>query len=179
MELIERYLDGLLLIRPKVFGDHRGYFFESFNERRFAEVTGQVVRFVQDNESRSARGVLRGLHIQARPHTQAKLVRVVSGAVLDVCVDVRPDSPTRGRHVKVRLDAEDKTMLYVPPGFAHGFLTLEDGTVFTYKCSNYYEPASERTLLWNDPELGIDWEVAEPALSDKDRVGTPLADLSW
>lgn len=179
MQVIKTFLGDALLIRPEIFGDGRGYFMEPYNAERFERVTGIRHGFVQDNESLSRAGVLRGLHLQARPHTQAKLVRVVRGAVLDVCVDVRPDSPHRGRHFKVRLDDRDKLMLYVPEGFAHGFVTLEDDTLFQYKCSAYYAPASERTLRWDDPALGIDWEVRDPVLSDKDRRGVPLGELDW
>ncbi|HPF66557.1 MAG: dTDP-4-dehydrorhamnose 3,5-epimerase [Flavobacteriales bacterium] len=179
MELLERFLGDALLLGPTVHGDARGYFLEPYNSARFSEVTGLSPRFVQDNESMSLAGVVRGLHIQAMPHTQAKLVRVVKGSVLDVCVDVRAGSPTYGRHFKVRLDDREKRMLYVPEGFAHGFHTLEDGTIFQYKCTAFYDRPSERTLLWNDPALGIDWEVRDPVLSEKDRQGVPLSRFSW
>lgn len=172
-------LEGLLTIHPRIFRDPRGYFFEPFNARAFAEATGVDVTFVQDNESRSEKGVLRGLHLQCPPHAQAKLVRVVAGAVHDVCVDIRPDSPTFGKHWAVRLDAEEKTMLYVPPGFAHGFVSLENGTVLSYKCSDYYAPAHERTIQWNDAELGIDWGVQDPVVSDRDRQGLSFAGRAW
>ena len=171
-------LEGLLILRPRVFRDDRGWFLESFNARAFAETTGVSTVFVQDNESLSQAGVLRGLHFQAAPHAQQKLVRVIRGAVLDVCVDIRPGSPTFGRHVKVALNGEEKTMLYIPEGCAHGFRTLENDTVFSYKCSDYYHPPSERTLLWNDPALGIDWGIADPVLSAKDKAGVPLAQLA-
>lgn len=171
-------LSGLLVLVPRVFGDDRGWFFESFNARVFREATGVDPTFVQDNESRSAAHVLRGLHIQADPHTQGKLVRVVSGAVLDVCVDVRPGSPTFGRHFAMRIDGKEKKMLWIPEGFAHGFLSLEEGTVFNYKCTRFFHPASERTILWNDPELGIAWGNDRPVLSDKDRNGVPLAEYA-
>lgn len=172
-------LEGLWLLQPKVFRDERGHFLESFNRRTFEKATGIRADLVQDNESLSHAGVLRGLHYQAPPHAQAKLVRVSSGSVLDVCVDIRPASPTFGRHFKVVLDARDMRMLYIPEGFAHGFLTLENGTIFTYKCSAYYDPASERTLLWNDPQLAIDWDIAAPVLSAKDRAGMPFARNAW
>lgn len=175
MEVERTPLEGLLLVRPKVFRDARGWFLESFNEERFREATGVQVRFVQDNESRSQAGVLRGLHYQAEPHAQAKLVRVVEGAVLDVCVDIRRSSPTFGHHYKLVLGAKEKAMLYIPAGFAHGFLTLEEGTVFSYKCSAYYHPPSERMVLWNDPALAIDWGITDPVLSEKDRQGKPLS----
>ena len=161
-----------------MFRDERGWFLESFNARAFAEATGVRTTFVQDNESLSQAGVLRGLHFQATPHAQQKLVRVIRGAVLDVCVDIRPGSPTFGHHVQVTLTGEEKTMLYIPEGFAHGFRTLENDTVFSYKCSDYYHPPSERTLLWNDPALGIDWGITDPVLSGKDKAGVPLAQLA-
>lgn len=170
-------LEGLLILRPKIFRDDRGWFLESFNMRAFTEATGVRTTFVQDNESLSQAGVLRGLHFQAAPCAQQKLVRVIRGAVLDVCVDIRRDSPTFGRHVKVELTGEEKTMLFIPAGFAHGFRTLRDDTIFSYKCSDYYHPPSERTLLWNDPALGIDWGLAEPILSAKDKAGVPLQQL--
>ncbi|HEX2618216.1 MAG TPA: dTDP-4-dehydrorhamnose 3,5-epimerase [Flavobacteriales bacterium] len=172
-------LEGLLVLHPRIFRDDRGYFFEPFNVRAFTEATGVQVIFVQDNESRSEAGVLRGLHLQCAPHAQAKLVRVVAGAVLDVCVDIRPDSPTFGKHFSVRLDAEAKNMLYVPTGFAHGFRALENGTILSYKCSDYYAPAHERTIQWNDPDLGIDWGVQDPIMSDRDQQGLSFASRAW
>jgi len=172
-------LEGLLLIRPTVFADHRGYFFESFNAGRFRNDTGVNTAFVQDNESRSDRGVLRGLHFQLPPHAQAKLVRVVKGAVLDVCVDIRPDSPTYGQHFKAVLDGENKHMLYIPEGFAHGFHTLEDGTIFAYKCTAYYDKASERCIRWDDPALNIEWGAQDPVLSEKDLLGVPFDLNPW
>lgn len=171
MEVLPLGLEGLLLLRPRIFRDERGYFFEAFNEAVFRKSTGLDAVFVQDNESSSERGVLRGLHFQLAPHAQGKLVRVVKGAALDVVVDIRPDSPTYGRHAKVRLDDVDKHFLWVPPGFAHGFLTLEDNTIFLYKCTTYYHQASERTIRWNDPDLGIDWGAGNPIMSPKDREG--------
>lgn len=179
MRIIPTDLEGLLVIEPKVFADHRGYFFESFNAAAFRSATGVERNFVQDNESRSDRGVLRGLHFQLPPHAQAKLVRVVKGAVLDVCVDIRPGSRTYGRHFKAVLDGENKRMLYIPEGFAHGFHTLEDGTIFTYKCTGYYDKASERSIQWNDPDLGVEWDAPYPVLSDKDRIATPFRDNPW
>lgn len=164
-------LPGVLLIKPRIFSDERGRFLETFNQRAFSEATGLDLRPVQDNESRSHRHVLRGLHFQVAPHAQGKLVHVVRGAVLDVVVDIRPDSPTLGRHVRVPLDAEQRHMLWIPPGLAHGFTALEDDTVFAYKCTAYYHPASERTIRWDDPDLGIDWGVAHPIVSAKDRAG--------
>ena len=177
MKVERTRLDGLLLLRPQVFGDARGWFLESFNTRSFHELTGAEATFVQDNESMSQAGVLRGLHFQAEPHAQAKLVRVVQGAVLDVCVDIRPESATYGHHLAFRLDSKEKAMLYIPAGFAHGFRTLEDGTIFHYKCSAFYHPPSERTILWNDPALGIDWGITDPLLSAKDKVGVPFASI--
>lgn len=177
MEVETTGLPGLMVIRPKVFRDDRGWFLETFNDRVFERATGAQVNFVQDNESRSAAGVLRGLHFQADPHGQAKLVRVISGAVLDVCVDIRPESPTCGQHFKIELTGDDKTMLYIPVGFAHGFRTLVDGTMFSYKCSAHYHPQSERTILWNDPSLGIDWGITDPVLSAKDLGGVPFTSI--
>lgn len=175
--IIEKtFIDGLVIIRPKVFQDDRGYFYESFNARSFAEA-GVKSEFVQDNQSLSNRGVLRGLHFQRPPHAQAKLVRVISGSVLDIAVDIRKNSPTYGKHVSILLSGENKTMFYIPEGFAHGFATLEDQTVFSYKCAGYYDKASEDTLLWNDPALAIDWTISNPVLSEKDKVGKLLADL--
>ena len=179
IDITETPLEGLLLIRPKVFSDDRGYFFEPFNVAVFARATGIHSPFVQDNESRSKAGVLRGLHLQVAPHGQAKLVRVVTGAVMDVCVDVRPGSPTFGQHFSARLDAVDRDMLYIPAGFAHGFAALEDDTVFLYKCSSYYLPASERTILWNDPVLAINWGIDNPLVSAKDRAGSAFAERCW
>ncbi len=178
MEIERTPLEGLLVLRPKVFRDARGWFLESFSTRAFKEATGLEPRFVQDNESRSQSGVLRGLHYQAAPHAQGKLVRVISGAVLDVCVDIRPTSPTFGEHYKLELTGEEKNMLWIPEGFAHGFRTLEDGTIFSYKCTDFYHPPSERTVLWNDPALGIDWGITDPVLSAKDLAGIPLAQMS-
>lgn len=171
-------LEGLLVIRPKVFRDDRGWFLESFNRRVFKEATGLDPVFVQDNESRSQAGVVRGLHYQVAPHAQGKLVRVIAGAVLDVCLDIRRGSPTYGRHFKLVLTGEEKEMLWIPEGFAHGFNTLEDGTIFSYKCTAFYHPPSERTVLWNDPALGIDWGIDDPVLSAKDKAGVPLASMA-
>ncbi len=170
-------LEGLVVLHPRVHTDERGHFLESFNERAFQQATGFGVRFVQDNESLSHRHVLRGLHLQAGEAAQAKLVRVLRGAVLDVCVDLRPGSTTLGRHCAIRLDDSEPTMLFIPEGFAHGFVVLGEQALFQYKCSRYWDPAAERTLLWNDPALGIDWGVEVPTVSAKDRAGLPLADL--
>ena len=176
MELIPTDIPEVLLIEPRVFGDERGFFLESWNRARFAEA-GLDLDFVQDNHSRSARGVLRGIHYQlARP--QGKLVRVTAGRVFDVAVDLRRSSPTFGRWAGVELSAANKRLLWVPPGFGHGFLTLEDGTDFLYKCTEFYTPEDERCIAWNDPRIGIDWPLGgiEPTLSQKDRAGVPLAE---
>ncbi len=163
------------VLEPKVFGDARGFFMESFNARAFRDLTGVDAQFVQDNHSRSARGVLRGLHYQIR-QPQGKLVRVTVGAVFDVAVDLRRASPTFGRWVGVELSAENNRQMWVPPGFAHGFLVLSDVADFLYKTTDYYAPEHERSLAWNDPTLGIDWPLkGEPLLAAKDRDGTPLA----
>jgi len=176
VELIETAVRDVLIIEPKVFGDDRGFFMESWNQRSFAQA-GLDLDFVQDNHSRSARGVLRGLHYQ-QPRPQGKLVRVMTGAVFDVAVDMRKSSPTFGKSVGVELSAENKRMLWVPPGMAHGFLCLQDGTDFLYKCTDYYEPANEHSLLWNDPALGIDWPLdgIAPQLSAKDQAGKSFSE---
>lgn len=173
MEIIETNVKDLLIIKPKVFEDARGYFFESYNETEFKKL-GIATHFVQDNQSLSGSGVLRGLHFQAPPFSQGKLVRVITGAVLDVAVDIRKASPTYGQHVAVELSEENKTMFFIPPGFAHGFLTLRDHTIFSYKCSHVYHKAAEGCILWNDKELNIQWNIKEPLLSEKDLVGTPF-----
>ena len=177
MEFKKTEIEGLLLIEPKVFGDHRGYFFESFRQDRFEEAVGFPVNFVQDNESRSNKGVLRGLHFQKPPVAQGKLVRVSRGAVLDVVVDIRKNSPTFGRHYSVELTDENKRQLWIPPGFAHGFVSLTDDTVFQYKCTDYYSPENEGAILWDDSELGIDWKITDPAVSDKDKNALPLVKI--
>lgn len=171
MEVIEEPLPGLKLLRPRVFEDSRGYFFESYSETVFEQL-GINDLFVQDNESLSARkGVLRGLHFQNPPFAQAKLVRVIKGSVLDVVVDIRRNSPQYGKHFAVELNERNKQILYIPTGFAHGFVTLEENSIFSYKCSMPYHPASEQTIAWNDPELNINWEVESPILSEKDKKG--------
>lgn len=177
MEVIETKIKDLLIIKPKVFADARGYFFESYNESVFKQ-NGIVANFVQDNQSLSSTGVLRGLHFQAPPHDQGKLVRVITGAVLDVAVDIRKNSPTYGQHVTIELTEENKTMFYIPPGFAHGFLTLRDNTIFSYKCTNVYNKASEGCVLWNDNDLNINWNVTNPILSEKDLIGTPFKEFN-
>ena len=176
MIAIPTAIPDLLIIEPKVFGDERGFFFESFNRRKFAELTGRDIDFVQDNHSRSARNVLRGLHYQIQ-HPQAKLVRVVQGAVLDVAVDIRRSSPTFGQHVAVELSADNKRMLWIPEGFAHGFAVLSDTAECLYKTTDYWYPEHERCIRWNDPALAIDWQLqAAPALSGKDAQGKALAE---
>lgn len=176
MEIIETKIKDLYIIKPKVFADARGYFFESYNKDAFTK-QGIPVEFVQDNQSLSNKGVLRGLHFQAPPFAQGKLVRVIKGSVLDVAVDIRKNSPTYGEHVSIELTEENKTMFYIPPGFAHGFATLEDNTIFSYKCTQTYNKESEGTLLWNDSELAINWILENPLLSDKDKVGTMLKEF--
>jgi dTDP-4-dehydrorhamnose 3,5-epimerase len=169
MIVIDTALDGAKIIEPKIFGDARGYFFESWNEKNFKEA-GIDCRWVQDNESKSRAGVLRGLHYQAAPYTQAKLVRVIEGAVLDVALDIRKGSPTFGKHVAVELSARNKRQLFVPRGFAHGFVVLSDEVIFAYKCDNSYMPSHERGIAFDDPALGIDWKIdrAHAILSEKD-----------
>lgn len=175
MKVIPTAIPDLLIIEPKVFGDERGFFFESFNKRRFTELTGIAAEFVQDNHSKSARHVLRGLHYQIQ-HAQGKLVRAVAGEVFDVAVDIRKSSPTFGQSVGVNLSAENKRMLWIPAGFAHGFVVLSETAEFLYKTTDYYAPEFERCILWNDAELAIDWQLgsAEPLLSAKDQAGKPL-----
>ena len=173
MEAIPTSIPDVLLVQPKVFGDTRGFFFESWNERDFARL-GINARFVQDNHSRSARGVVRGLHYQIR-QPQGKLIRVCAGEIFDVVVDIRRRSPTFGQKVAVRLNGEDHRMLWVPPGFAHGFCVLSEYADVLYKSADYYAPEHERSILWNDPDIGIDWPLTgEPILSAKDRIGKPL-----
>jgi dTDP-4-dehydrorhamnose 3,5-epimerase len=168
-------IPDVLVIEPKVFGDDRGFFYESFNERRFKELTGITENFVQDNHSKSARNVLRGLHYQIQ-QPQGKLARVVSGEVFDVAVDLRKSSPTFGRWVGVTLSAANKRQMWVPPGFAHGFVVISDSAEFLYKTTDYWAPEFERTILWSDPEIGIDWPLeSAPILSGKDQIGNTLA----
>ena len=171
MKIRETYIQGLIVIEPEVFGDSRGYFFESFSAAKFAEQVGIQVPFVQDNESRSSYGVVRGLHMQLPPHAQAKLVRVVEGRVLDVAVDLRKDSPTFGKHFAIELTGENHLQVYIPRGFAHGFSVLSESAVFQYKCDGYYAPEAEAAIAWNDPELGVDWKLPQEdvVLSAKDR----------
>ncbi|MET1115351.1 MAG: dTDP-4-dehydrorhamnose 3,5-epimerase [Comamonas sp.] len=166
----------VVLFEPRVFGDARGFFFESFNQKLFDAATGGKYEFVQDNHSRSSKGVLRGLHYQLPPHAQGKLVRVVQGAVFDVAVDVRRSSPTFGQWVGAELSAENHKQLWVPPGFAHGFVVLSDTADFLYKTTNYYAPEHERCIAWNDPQLAIEWPLSiEPSLSGKDALASQWA----
>ena len=176
MKIIATNVPDVLIIEPKVFGDERGFFFESFNANAFREATGIDARFVQDNHSRSQRGVLRGLHYQVQ-QAQGKLVRVSAGEVLDIAVDIRRSSPTFGQSVSVRLSAENKRQLWIPEGFAHGFVVLSDYAEFLYKTTDYYAPAHERCIRWDDPQLAIDWQLSEaPQLSAKDQAGTLFQD---
>jgi len=173
---IQTAIPDLLIIEPRVFGDERGFFFESFNRRKFAELAGRDADFVQDNHSRSAKNVLRGLHYQIQ-RPQGKLVRVVQGAVLDVAVDIRSSSPTFGQYVAAELSAENKRMFWIPVGFAHGFAVLSDTAEFLYKTTDYWYPEHERCIRWDDPALAIDWQLqAAPALSGKDAQGKALAE---
>lgn len=171
MNIVKTDIEGVLIIEPRVFGDARGYFFESFNARDFAAQTGVDVHFVQDNESRSSKGVVRGLHFQLPPYAQSKLVRVVEGRVLDVAVDIRRQSPTYGQHVSVELTADNHRQLFLPKGMAHGFAVLSDTAVFQYKCDEYYHPEAEGAIAWDDPTLAIDWQLSdtEVLLSEKDK----------
>ncbi|WP_248732422.1 dTDP-4-dehydrorhamnose 3,5-epimerase [Pseudomonas sp. MWU13-2517] len=179
MNVIATELPGVLIIEPKIFGDERGFFYESFNAREFARASGLQLQFVQDNHSRSQKGVLRGLHYQLE-HAQGKLVRVIAGEVLDVAVDIRRSSPHFGKWTSVRLSAENNRQLWVPPGFAHGFVVLSDHAEFLYKTTDYYTPSAERCIRWDDADLNIDWQLsASPTLSAKDQNGKSLkeADL--
>ena len=178
MDLQKTHISEILIVQPKVFLDSRGYFFESFSRQKFNKLSGREINFVQDNESKSSYGVLRGLHFQKSPFCQSKLVRVVKGAVLDVAVDIRKGSPTFGQHVAVELSEENKLQLFVPRGFAHGFVVLSDEVIFQYKCDNYYNPQSEGSVRFDDPEIGIDWKVDSKnlILSDKDKNAPLLKD---
>lgn len=177
MNIVETEIKGVFIIEPKVFGDNRGYFFESFSQREFESVIGPVT-FVQDNQSKSSYGVVRGLHFQRPPHAQAKLVRVVKGKVLDVAVDLRNDSPTFGKYVAVELSDENHRQVFIPKGFAHGFSVLSEEAVFQYKCDEYYAPESEAAIAWDDQDLNIDWKVPaeDVVLSAKDRNHPSLKD---
>lgn len=176
MEIIKTPIDGLLIIEPTVFKDGRGYFFESYNEQRYREL-GITDVFVQDNQSCSQKGVVRGLHFQKPPYAQAKIVRVLRGAVLDFAVDIRKGSPTYGQYVSTLLSAENFRQFYIPAGFAHGFTALEDDTVFAYKCSAFYNKASEGCIMFNDKDLNIDWQIENPITSVKDIHGEAFAEF--
>lgn len=176
MQVIGTKIDGVKIIQPKVFGDARGFFLETFEKKRYQEMLDIDLDFVQDNHSRSAYGVLRGLHFQ-KINPQGKLVRVVRGEVFDVTVDIRPDSPTYGTWEGVILSEENKNQFWIPPGLAHGFVVLSDVADFEYKCTDYYNPAQECCLQWNDPQVGIEWPIDNPLLSEKDKVGKLFKDL--
>ncbi len=176
MEIIKTNIPDLYIVKPTVFEDHRGYFFESYNKEVFLR-HGIDQNFVQDNESKSQKNVLRGLHFQTPPFAQGKLVRVIRGSVLDVAVDIRKSSPTYGKWASIELTQENKWMYWVPPGFAHGFVTLEDNTTFFYKCTNMYNKESEGSILWNDPDLNIDWKISQPILSEKDIIAPLFKDF--
>ncbi len=176
MNVIQTKLKDCVIIEPKVFGDHRGFFLETFQADRYRDMAGISLSFVQDNHSRSAKGVLRGLHFQ-KTKPQGKLVRVVSGEVYDVAVDIRPDSPSFGQWEGVILSEENKRQLWVPPGFAHGFVVISDTADFEYKCTDYYDPSDEGSLIWNDPAMAITWPLKNPTLSDKDSKAPTFAEL--
>ena len=180
MEVIKTDIEGVLIIEPRVFGDSRGYFFESFNAREFKEATGVDVTFVQDNESRSRYGVLRGLHFQNPPYAQSKLVRCVKGRVLDVAVDIRKGSPTYGRYVTCEMSEDNHRQFFVPKGFAHGFAVLSEDAVFQYKCDDFYHPEAEGAIMWDDPDVGIQWPIPaeDVELSEKDKKHPYLKDFS-
>ena len=167
MKVVETTIGGLVIIEPKIHEDERGYFFESWNNRKFNELVANV-NFVQDNQSCSSKNTLRGLHFQNPPYAQGKLVRVISGSILDVAVDIRKSSPTYGKHFSVLLSKENNKMFYIPPGFAHGFLALEDDTIMSYKCTVDYNKESEGSLFWDDKDLKIDWSITNPLISEKD-----------
>ena len=180
MEIIKTNIEGVVIIEPRIFKDDRGYFFESFSQREFEEKVCKTT-FVQDNESKSSYGVLRGLHFQKPPFAQSKLVRVIKGAVLDVAVDIRKGSPTFGQYVSVELTGENHRQFFIPRGFAHGFSVLSEEVVFQYKCDNFYVPQSEGAIAWDDPELGIDWRIPmdKVLLSEKDKRHQRLMDVEW
>ena len=186
MEIIKTALEGVVIIRPKIYGDARGYFFESFNQKGFTEKVLGIeynpddrTLFVQDNESKSSYGVVRGLHFQKPPYAQAKLIRVIKGKVLDVAVDIRKGSPTYGKHVAVELSGENHEQLYIPRGFAHGFSVLSEEAILQYKCDNLYAPQAEGAIIWNDPDLAIDWKLdaEDVLLSEKDKMHQQLKDI--
>jgi dTDP-4-dehydrorhamnose 3,5-epimerase len=176
VKTIHEFPEGLISIYPAVFGDDRGFFLESFNQAKYASIIPDL-DFVQDNLSKSKKGVLRGLHFQAPPFDQGKLVQVITGSVLDVAVDIRKNAPSYGKHFKIILNSTERNQLWIPPGFAHGFVSLEDGTIFSYKCTNSYSKEHEGCILWNDLDLGIDWEIDQPLISPKDQEGTLFKDF--
>ena len=176
MEIVKTPIEGLLVIKPKIFTDDRGYFFESWSKQSFAKV-GLDLDFVQDNQSLSGKGVLRGLHFQNPPFAQGKLVSVIKGAVLDVVVDIRKNSATFGKHFSLVLSGENKISFWIPPGFAHGFITLEEDTIFSYKCTEVYNKQSEGSIMWNDKDLNIDWGIENPNVSEKDAIANTFAQL--
>ena len=177
MKIIKTPIPDLLVVEPSVFNDQRGYFFEVYNQERYFNNNMQM-QFVQDNESKSGKNVIRGLHFQKPPFAQGKLVRVIQGKVLDVAVDIRKGSPTYGSYHAVELDAISKRMFYIPEGFAHGFLTMEEDTIFAYKCTNYYNKESEGSLLWSDETIGIKWNIENPILSEKDKIAPLFKDFN-
>jgi dTDP-4-dehydrorhamnose 3,5-epimerase len=176
LKIKETFIKGLYVIEPRVFEDERGYFFESFNEARFKEL-GLSVHFVQDNQSKSKKNVLRGLHFQNPPAAQGKLIQVIKGSVLDVAVDIRKNSETYGKYFALVLSEQNKKMMYLSEGFAHGFLTLEDDTIFAYKCTDFYNPSLESGILWNDADLNIDWKVSNPIVAEKDKKAQKFKDF--
>lgn len=178
MEVIKTEIEGLIIVRPKIYSDNRGYFTESFSQKEFEQKVCNTV-FVQDNESCSNYGVLRGLHFQKPPFAQAKLVRVVKGSILDIAVDIRKDSPTYGKHVAVELSHENKLQIFIPQGFAHGFIVLSNEAICQYKCDNYYSPAHSEGVKWDDEDLNIDWKlpVEDIILSEKDKINPPFSEL--
>ncbi len=181
MNVIKTDIPDVLIFEPTVFGDDRGFFFESFSQKVFEEEVGRKVEFVQDNHSKSCKGVLRGLHYQLEPHAQGKLVRCVAGEVFDVAVDIRKSSPTFGKWVGVNLSAENKRQLWIPEGFAHGFVTLSNEAEFLYKTTNYYSPQHERSIIWNDPSLNIEWQidVSLLKLSEKDKIAANIESIEF
>ena len=181
MKIVDTAIADVKIIEPAVFGDERGFFFESFNQAKFNQAVGYDVAFVQDNHSRSAKGVLRGLHYQLPPHPQGKLVRCVTGEVFDVAVDIRKSSPSFGQWVGVHLSAENKRQLWIPPGFAHGFLTLSEYAEFLYKTTDYWAKDCEQAIIWNDPSIAIDWPAfdGQPLLSEKDRLAPKLSEQQY
>ncbi len=178
MKIQNTPIEGLLIVHPTVYRDERGYFFESFNKKQFENSTGYKKEFVQDNQSLSQKNILRGMHFQNPPYSQAKLVRVIQGSVLDMVVDLRKNSSTYGQHFSLELTEKNLLSLFIPEGFAHGFLTLEDDTIFLYKCTEFYNKESEVTLMWNDKGLAMDWKLENPIISEKDKTGIPFTNFN-